>query len=456
MTVVMKFGGTSVQDAAAIRRLIGHVAAEPRHRAVVVSALAGVTDALLAVAAPGGSADRAGAITGMCERHLAVVRALVPAGPERDELVHWLQSLFEDVASERSRDALLAIGELASSRIVAAALAAAGVRAAWVDARDVIVTDARAGQARPDAVATRAAAARVIAPVLASHTVPVMGGFVGATRARVTTTLGRGGGDYSAALLGAAIDAAEVQIWTDVDGVFSADPRKVPAAMLIPVLSFREAYELARFGAKVLHWGTLEPAASHDIPVRVLNATRGGAQPGTTIAAGPRRSRPTAIGVAQQDNVTVVSLRPRGVSGCLDFLQAAAGWLERHAHGLTVVSLSPARLVASGPEASATALATALTALASAEISPERTLVTLVGSGIAAHPDAWEAVHEAIAAGHARWALAAQSGDALACVTDPAQAARLFAELHARLPPRAADNFDGSKEQDPPYALSAQ
>lgn len=437
MTVVMKFGGTSVQDAAAIRRVIGHVAAERRRRAVVVSALAGVTDALIAVATPGASLDPAGAIaiTALCDRHLGVVRELLDEGQERTLLERRLRDLFDTVPNERRRDALLAIGELASSRIVAAALVAAGVPAAWVDARDVIVTDARSGQARPDAAATRAAAARVVAPLLASHAVPVIGGFVGATRARVTTTLGRGGGDYSASLLAAAIDAAEVQIWTDVDGVFSADPRRVPAAALIPMLSFREAYELARFGAKVLHWGTLEPAASHGIPVRVLNASRAGAQPGTTIAAGPERATPMAIGVAQQDNVTVISLRPRGVSGCLDFVQVAAGWLERHAHGLTVVSLSPARLVATGPHASATALAAALATLATAEISPARTLVTLVGAGVAAHPDAWEAVHDAIAAGRARSALAAQSGDALVCITDPAQAARLFAELHACLEP---------------------
>lgn len=435
MTVVMKFGGTSVQDAAAIRRLIGHVAAERRRRAVVVSALAGVTDALIAVAPPGAGAGRAGAMAAMCERHLDVVRELVAAGPGRDGLVEGLQALFEVAAGEQNRDALLAAGELASSRIVAAALVSAGVPALWVDARDVIVTDARAGQARPDAAATRAAAARTVAPVLATNTVPVMGGFVGATRARVTTTLGRGGGDYSASLLAAAIGAAELQIWTDVDGVFSADPRRVPAASRIPILSFREAYELARFGAKVLHWGTLEPAASHDIPVRVLNAARAGAQPGTTITARPERAAPAAIGVAQQDNVTVLSLRPRGVSGCLDFLQAAAGWLERHAHGLTVVSLSPERLVATGPHAPATALATALAALASAEISPERTLVTLVGSSVTAHPEAWEAVHHAIATGRAQSALAAQSGDALVCVTDPPQAARLFAELHACLEP---------------------
>jgi aspartate kinase len=305
-SVVLKFGGTSVQDAAALRRLVDVVAAEPRPRVVVVSALAGVTDALNDIAAGAIRGPAVGeSLHRLLERHVAIVREMV-AVPVRTPLIARLRRRFEEATSlpirdASGRDAMLAIGELASSDLITAVLDAAGVPATWIDAHDVIVTDGAHGHARPDQAAVRAAAQRHVVPVLRDGRVPVMGGFVGVSREGATTTLGRGGSDYSAALAAAAIGATEIQIWTDVDGVLTSDPRVVSSAALVPELTFHEAYDLARFGAKVLHWGTLEPAAEQDIPVRVLNSRRPG-NPGTTITARVRRESPVVVGLAHQSS----------------------------------------------------------------------------------------------------------------------------------------------------------
>ena len=194
-------------------------------------------------------------------------------------------------ASPSMLNRLAASGELLSSRIVAAALAGAGLSAAWVDARRVIVTDDVHTRAVPQMEATGQSVGRELAPYLERGYLPVVGGFVGATPDGRTTTLGRGGSDYSAAVIGACLGAREIQIWTDVDGMLTADPRLVEGPRVVSHLSFAQAYELAYYGAKVLHPGTIEPAVAHDIPVRVLNSS------GPTRLARPSRRRrplPTA------------------------------------------------------------------------------------------------------------------------------------------------------------------
>ena len=187
-------------------------------------------------------------------------------------LVHALAVLRE--VSHRSQDAVLAVGELVSSRIVAAALADDGVPSAWVDARTVLVTDAEHTGAAPDMMATCERAREHVAPANAGGKVVVLGGFIGATATGVTTTLGRGGSDYSAAIFGACLGVDEIQIWTDVDGMLTADPRIVSQPRVVPQLTFAEASELAYFGAKVLHPSTILPAVSKNIPVRILNSRR--------------------------------------------------------------------------------------------------------------------------------------------------------------------------------------
>ena len=451
--VVMKFGGTSVQDAAAIRRLVEAVAAEPRRRVLVVSALAGVTDALSDVADGRMSgAAAADVMSRLLERHIAIVRELVTREAQ-PALIERLRRRFEKttrVASGFGRkernDTLLAVGELASSDVVAAVLDAAGVEASWVDARHVIVTDAGFGHARPQPAAIRAAAARHLQPLLAVGRVPVLGGFIGADADGATTTLGRGGSDYSAALLGAAIGAQEIQIWTDVDGVLTSDPRVVERAALVPELSFHEAYELARFGAKVLHWGTLEPAASHDIPVRVLNSrARGG--PGTTITGRSRRGAPSVVGLAQQGGVTVADVRARGVTGSLRFLHAALDWLAHEHQGLNVVTLSAARLVVvAADEDAITQLLAVLEDVADTNVMRDAAIVTAVGDGITGHADVWSVLTSAVRAGHVESVVAAHSGDALVCVTSRSLAPRVLARLHDRFFGLGSDPIHGSTQ----------
>ncbi len=285
-TLVMKFGGTSVGGAAALRQLIAITQAArarwPRV-AVVVSAMSGVTDALLhaAHAAERGDAHLAPATADKVrEKHRL---ALAELAPEADEvrariaahlnefvaLCHAIGVLGE--ASPRALDAIASLGERMSAPLVAAALTQAGLPAEAVDAAEVVVTDAAYQSATPDMEATRARAAAVVAPLLDRGVVPVITGFVGATRAGVVTTLGRGGSDYSGAIFGVALDAREVWIWTDVDGVMTADPRVVKTARTLPEMTFREISELAYYGAKVLHPKTIRPVVERGIALWVKN-----------------------------------------------------------------------------------------------------------------------------------------------------------------------------------------
>jgi aspartate kinase len=319
---VLKFGGTSVADAAAIDRLVGIVRARAGARTVVVSALDGVTDRLLAIgdlAVRDGTAARA-ALDEVLARHITVAAALgrdaaagvepmlrgISRGAERT-----VDAIAESAhAAPPLLDKLVAAGELWSSRLVAAFLSSAGLRAQWIDARHVVRTDGRHRQAAPDLTATEEAVRRHVRPALALERIVVVGGFIGSGPDGATTTLGRGGSDYSAALVGACLLADEIEIWTDVDGVFSADPRFVSQARVLPSISYEDAEILATFGAKVLHPKTIEPAAALDIPVRVLNSRRP-SEPGTRIDADGSADGDYAA-VAARGNVTLVQVTARG------------------------------------------------------------------------------------------------------------------------------------------------
>jgi aspartate kinase len=311
---VLKFGGTSVADAGAIARVVSIVAARPGARTVVVSALAGATDALLAGAtdallamAAAATRDEDAALAsldGLVARHRAVAAtfhsdyARRVVDPALDGIARGaagaIRAIATDGATAALVDRLVACGELWSSRLVSAAFVDAGLAAQWIDARHVMRTDGRHGEATPDLDATNKAVTRLVRPALALERVVVIGGFIGSGPDGATTTLGRGGSDYSAAVFGACLLADEIEIWTDVDGVLTADPRLVPAARVLSALSYEDAETLATFGAKVLHPRTIEPAASREIPVRVLNSHRPAA-PGTRIDALGESGRFTAV-----------------------------------------------------------------------------------------------------------------------------------------------------------------
>lgn len=359
MNVIMKFGGTSVADAEAMNRVIAIVrnqqAANPNDRppVVVVSAMSRVTDRLVETGRLAGERQgeqAAQIVADLLTRHLGVASTLVE-GQEMADLNAQLTADFQTLQADVRRwaeqgevtpaatDAIQAIGELASSRIVAAAFRRQGVNAAWVDARQVLVTDAEHSAAIPDMEATTERAQEIVGSKTAAGQVPVLGGFIGATAGGVTTTLGRGGSDYSAAVFGACLDVDEIQIWTDVDGMLTADPRVVSSPVLVPELSFNEASELAYFGAKVLHPSTILPAVSKNIPVRILNSRRPDVR-GTMITADGRGDGGTLTALACKRGVTVIDITSTRMLMAFGFLRRLFEVFERFRTPVDVVTTS--------------------------------------------------------------------------------------------------------------------
>jgi aspartate kinase len=358
VNVIMKFGGTSVADAEAMSRVIAIVQTElarsapARPPVVVVSAMSKVTDRLIEsarLAAEGSGEEAARVLNDLLERHQDVAKALVAADrltPLVAQLSSEFSALMETVrtlarhreVSPSAHDAIVAMGELASSQIVAAAFASKGIPAAWVDARTVLVTDDEHMAAMPDMEATCRRTGEVVGARRTAGDIAVLGGFIGATAAGVTTTLGRGGSDYSAAIFGACLDVEEIQIWTDVDGMLTADPRVVESPRLVPQLSFAEASELAYFGAKVLHPSTILPAVARNIPVRILNSRRPEVA-GTMITADGRvHAGVTAL--ACKRGVTVVDITSSRMLMAHGFLRRLFEVFERFKTPVDVVTTS--------------------------------------------------------------------------------------------------------------------
>jgi aspartate kinase len=341
--IVCKFGGTSVADAAAIRRLVAIVAARAEDRPlVVVSALAGVTDGLLALAAAVHAGDREaldGGISALVCRHEAVAAELPGADAALDTIradAEALHSVLTTAHGRRLRpaelDYLAGQGELWSSRLVAGAMTGAGLPSAWADIRPIMVTDDRFGRATPYVQVLNNRARECLGPLSENGLIPVTQGFIGATADGVPTTLGRGGSDFTAALLGAALGASRVEIWTDVDGLMTADPRIVPAARTLTAASYDEAAELATFGARVLHPATAMPLVRAGIPIVILNSTRP-ELPGTTIepAAELERMGDSPIrSISWKRGITVINVRAPRMLGAYGFLRAMFEVFERH------------------------------------------------------------------------------------------------------------------------------
>jgi bifunctional aspartokinase / homoserine dehydrogenase 1 len=286
---VMKFGGTSVGDASRIRNVAGIVrdAVYANDIVVVVSAMAGVTNKLIEAAneAEAGNRTRIAEIFDELQnRHAQAACELIPSVFDRNVILQKMRALFHETealcdsaASARKvsaahRDMIASLGERVCAPLVAAVLADLGVPSESISAVDLIVTDANHGGAEPIATATRTLCESRLRPLLGQNIVPIVTGYLGASPEGTLTTLGRGGSDYSATILGAALDADEVVIWTDVDGVLSCDPKLVPHARTIPEISYLEAADLAYFGAKVLHPKTLHPVMQSDIPVWIRNS----------------------------------------------------------------------------------------------------------------------------------------------------------------------------------------
>jgi bifunctional aspartokinase / homoserine dehydrogenase 1 len=356
--LVMKFGGTSVGSVEAIRRAGGIVAnsrAEWGSVVVVVSALSGVTNLLLETAARASAGDAEAGVTASEQlkgRHFEVAGGLV-SNPEAlsaleleiDQLIRQFRNLCGAVAilgeaTPRALDSMACMGERLSVRIIAAHLQELGLPAQAVEANRLIVTDSTFQAAHPDLAATRDRCRRELQPVLDQGTVPVVTGFMAADHEGITTTLGRGGSDYSAALLGAALKAREVWIWTDVDGVMTADPRMVPEARTIPALSYLELAELAYFGAKVLHPRTIRPVVESRIGLRIKNTFKPDF-PGTELLPGAGNDLEHVIkAVTAIGGQSLITIEGRGMLGVPGVAARAFGAVA--ATGTSVILISQA------------------------------------------------------------------------------------------------------------------
>jgi aspartate kinase len=406
VNVIMKFGGTSVADAEAMTRVINivrnHIARHPGHTLpiVVVSAMSKVTDRLVEtgrLAGQGDAAAAAGLLQDLLTRHIGVAAGLVHDAA-LDTLTAQLTNDFTELTahvrewaargdvSPRATDEILSMGELASSRMVAAAFAAQGIPAAWIDARKVLVTDAEHTAALPDTDATCRCTRELVASRTAAGEVPVLGGFIGATAAGVTTTLGRGGSDYSAAIFGACLNVDEIQIWTDVDGMLTADPRVVSDPQLVPQLSFSEASELAYFGAKVLHPSTILPAVAKNIPVRILNSRRPEAA-GTMITAEGRGDRGVLTALACKRGVTVVDITSTRMLMAHGFLRRLFEVFERFRTPVDVVTTSEVSVsVTVDNTRRLDDIISNLEHFAEVNIEPDMAIVCIVGENLRSDP----------------------------------------------------------------------
>jgi aspartate kinase len=355
---VLKFGGTSVQDAAAINRVADIVAGKlVQEPVVVVSAFAKVTDGLLQVARAAGahgSTEAASLIASLRERHLATARELLKGGPDDRVLAGVEQGIvqgFSDLEglvraigtlgelTPRSQDAIASFGERLSSLIIAAAFRARGLPAELIDSRECLVTDNHFTAAAPDLAETgRRTRARIL-PLIESGRVPIAQGFIGSGPDGATTTIGRGGSDYSAAIFGAVLGAEAIEIWTDVDGLMTSDPRVVPTARRIRVVSFDEAAELSYFGAKVLHPSTVLPAVERGIPVHIYNTLNPSCD-GTLIVNEAPRSQNLIKSIAFKRGVTIVNVASTRMLQAHGFLKTIFDVFDKYETSVDVVTTS--------------------------------------------------------------------------------------------------------------------
>jgi aspartate kinase len=389
------------------------------------------------------------AVEGLRDRHLQQTELLLDAGSAA-EVCSELSAMFDELAAlaealktlgdltARSLDAIASLGEQLSSVLVVAALREHDLDAVHVEARTVMITDDRYTKAEPQTDAISEAAQRIVMPIIRDGKIPVMGGFIGSAQGTgVTTTLGRGGSDYSASLVGAALQAEAIEIWTDVDGMLTADPRVVKHARLIERIGFEEASELASFGAKVLHPSTIAPAVMRGIPVWVLNSRRPEGT-GTLITFDAPRRAVTAI--AGKSGVTLVKVRSPRMLLAEGFMRSLFDVFERHRTSVDVVATSEVSVsVTIDDAARLEALVVDLRALGDVTIERNRGIVSIVGNGLSDGGSAMSLALAAIGELRVHMLSLSSSGINLTVVVDGEQVAPAMGRLHdAFFPPRAA------------------
>jgi len=395
--LVMKFGGTSLEDAKAMERAAAIVKGRlPQKPVVVVSAMSKVTDQLLATARAAGAGDRKTALKlsrALRERHYDTAGELLGTAlftqfhgdlgtdfDDLDELLRGIAAVGE--LTPRTTDHVAAFGEMLSSKIVNAAFSARGMDSSLVDSRECIVTDSTHTRAVPCFEETNERLRQIVKPLVEAGRVPVMGGFIGATRAGVTTTIGRGGSDFSAAIVGAALGAQRIEIWTDVDGMMTTDPNLCREARRIKVISFDEAAELAYFGAKVLHPATLLPAIQKNIPVYVLNSRNPGCA-GTGITARAPRCRNIFKAIAVKQRVTIVDVAAPRRLIAHGLLRSISEAFDQHRVAVDVVTTSEVSVSLTTDSTEAIpALAADLAQLADVKYEGRKAIICLVGENL--------------------------------------------------------------------------
>jgi aspartate kinase len=401
--VVMKFGGTSVEDPAAIGRTAAIVAgrvALGKQPVVVVSAMAKVTDQLLRAAAVAAQGDRTGALaisSRLRLRHRETATALVSHPADQtalleivdqkfdslDEILRGLSAILE--LTPRISDLIVSFGERISSRIVAAAFRERGMDAAHVDAREVVITDSQFQKAVPQDALIEKRAAEKLRPLINQGKVPVMGGFISSNEAGITTTLGRGGSDFTGALIGGALTAEAIEIWTDVDGILTADPRVVPEALRVKVISFEEAAELAYFGAKVLHPATILPAVKKNIPVLVLNS-RNAACEGTRIISLAPHCKSPFKSIAVKKKLSIIDVVASRMLMTHGYMKEIFTIFDKFQCAVDMVSTSEVSVSLSvDSNEKLPLLAAELGKLADVKYEGRKALVCLVGEDIRGH-----------------------------------------------------------------------
>ena len=400
--VVMKFGGTSVEDAKAMQRTAEIVRGRQGRgleAIVVVSAMAKVTDLLLAGAAAAGRGDRMSALAigaRLRHRHIDTASALLEQNrfaklqmalhlefDALDDLLRGIAAVGE--LTPRTNDLVISFGERLSSRMVAEAFEERGLQGAHVDARSCIITDANYGKAAPLEEAIEGKLAAVMLPLIEAGKTPVMGGFIGATTAGVTTTLGRGGSDYTAALVGGAMHAGAIEIWTDVDGIMTTDPRICPDALRVKTISFEEAAELAYFGAKVLHPATILPAVQKSIPVWVLNS-RNPENEGTKITAMAAQCASPFKSIAAKKRLTIIDVVASRMLMSHGYLKAVFDVFDKYRCAIDMVSTSEVSIsLTVDSNQQLPEICSELAKIADVKMEGNKALVCLVGEDIRGH-----------------------------------------------------------------------
>ncbi len=399
--IVLKFGGTSVQDTDAVTRAVQVIRRQlSRGEVVVLSAMGKTTNGLLEMArsASSGDIDTAWSIRdGLRDLHLKVARELL-TGRRWSNVETSLSGLFQEMTdivqglyllgetSPRSMDRVASFGERLSTLIFSEVLQENGIPAELVDSRDLIRTDEHFTRAAVLQDLTRSCVRKQLLPRLREGKVIVAPGFIGSTVEGVTTTIGRGGSDYTASLIGAALEAEDIQIWTDVPGVLTADPRIVPGVYKIRAISFAEAAELAYFGAKVLHPSTLVPAIDRDIPVHVCNS-RQIDQPGTFISAAPVSSSSPIKSIACKRGITIVNILSTQMLLSYGFLRRIFEVFETHETVVDVVATSEVNVsltVDSSQELEA--IRSDLAEFGEVRVAPDMAIICIVGEDVKETP----------------------------------------------------------------------